>query len=100
MYYFSELFNAHFFLHLVVGITHGGFIVKSTHIISTTDPINGVNITDLKNHSSIVEGNGDSDLTIYFKSNASCQACLDMPVEHPEQGLSKTLSNPTDVYFN
>jgi len=74
--------------------------MKSTHIISTTDPINGFNITDLKNYPRIVEGKGDSDLTIYFKSNASRQAYLDIPVERPEQGLSKTFSNPTDDYSN
>ncbi len=72
--------------------------MKSTHIISTTDPINGFNITDLKNHPSVVEGESDNDLTIYFKNNTSRQAYLDMTVEHPEQGLSKTFSNPTDDY--
>jgi hypothetical protein len=79
---------------------HGGLIMKSTHITSTTDPINGFNITDLKNHPSIVEGDSKNDLTIYFKSKASLQTYIEMPVEHPEQGLSRTFSNPTDVYSN
>jgi len=74
--------------------------MSSTHIISTTDPITGFNITDLKNHPSVTEGDSINDLTIYFKSKASLQTYLDMPVEHPEQGMSKTFSNPTDDYSN
>lgn len=71
--------------------------MKSTHITSTTDPINGFTITDLKNHPSIVESDRDNDLA---KSKASLQLYIKMPVEHPEQGLSKTASNPSDVYSN
>ena len=74
--------------------------MNSLHIIGTTDPINGFNITDLKNRPHVVEGDNTNDLTIYFENKASLQTYLDIPVEHPEQDLSKTLSNPTDDYSN
>jgi len=69
-----------------------------THIISTTDPINGFNIIDPKNRPHVVEGDDTSDLTIYFETKASLQAYLDIPVEYPEQDMSATLSNSTDNY--
>lgn len=74
--------------------------MNSSHIISTTDPITGFNITDLKNRPHVVEGDNTNDLTIYFETKASLQSYLDIPVEHPEGDLSKTLSNPTDDYSN
>jgi hypothetical protein len=69
-----------------------------THIISTVDPINGFDIIDVKNRPYLVEGDDTNDLTIYFETEASRQAYLDIPVEHPEQDMSKTLSNPTGEY--
>ena len=69
-----------------------------THIISTTDPINGFNVTDLKNRPHVVEGDNASDLTIYFETGASLQTYLDIPVEYPERDMSTCLSNPTDNY--
>ena len=72
--------------------------MNSTHIISTTDPINGFNITDLQNRPHIVEGDSTNDLTIYFQSEASLQTYREIPVEQPERDLSRTLSNPTDDY--
>ncbi|MGF1614983.1 MAG: hypothetical protein ACFCVA_14050 [Gammaproteobacteria bacterium] len=74
--------------------------MNSSHIISTTDPMNGFNITDLSNRPHVVEGDSTNDLTIYFETEASLQAYLDIPIEHPEQSLSKTLSNPTGDYSN
>ena len=67
-------------------------------IISTTDPINGFNITSLKNHPHFVEGDKTTGLTIYFESKASLQAYRDIPVERPERDLSVTQSNPTGDY--
>jgi hypothetical protein len=75
--------------------------MKYANIISTTDPINGFNITSLKDRPHLVEGvEGDdtSNLTIYFETKSSLQAYLDIPVEHPEQDLSKTQSNSTGDY--
>ncbi len=67
-------------------------------MISTTDPINGFNITNLKDRPHVVEGDKATGLTIYFESKTSLQAYLDIPVEHPEQDLSVTQSNPTGNY--
>ena len=72
--------------------------MKYTNIISTTDPINGFNITSLKDRPHLVEGDDTNNLTIYFETKSSLQAYLDIPVEHPEQDLSKTQSNPTVDY--
>ncbi len=74
--------------------------MKSSHIISTTDPINGFNISDQEERPRVVEGDNTNDLTIYFETRASLQTYLDMAVEHPERELSRTLSNPTDDYSN
>jgi hypothetical protein len=67
-------------------------------IISTTDPINGFNITSLKDRPHLVEGDKATGLTIYFEFKTSLQAYLDIPVEHPEQDLLVTQSNPTGNY--
>ncbi len=72
--------------------------MHSSHIISTTDPINGFDIIDPKNRPNVVEGDNTNDLTSYFETKASLQTYVDMPVEHPERDLSKTLNNPTDDY--
>ncbi len=69
-----------------------------TNIISTTDPINGFNITNLKDRPHLVEGDDASKLTIYFESKASLQAYRDIPVERPERDLPVTQSNPTGDY--
>ena len=74
--------------------------MKYTNIISTTDPINGFNIISLKGRPHLVEGDDTNNLTIYFETKSSLQAYLDIPVEHPEQGLSKTQSNSTGDYSN
>jgi hypothetical protein len=81
-----------------VDMTHGGLIMNNTNIISTTDPINGFNITNLKDRPHLVEGNDTNNLTIYFESKSSLQAYLDIPVERPERDLSVTHSNPTSDY--
>lgn len=72
--------------------------MQGSHIISTTDPINGFDITDPKNRPNVVEGDNANDLTIYFESEASLQTYVDIAVEHPEQDLSSTLNNSTDDY--
>jgi len=74
--------------------------MNSSHIISTTDPINRFNVTDRQHRPYVVEGDAGNDLTIYFETEASRQSYLDMPVEQPERNLSKTLSNSTDDYSN
>jgi hypothetical protein len=70
----------------------------SPAITSTTDPITGFDITSLEDRPHVVEGDKATGLTIYFETKATRQTYLDMPVERPEQDLSKTLSNPTGNY--
>lgn len=48
------------------------------HMISTIDPISGRDIQDLEGRPHIVDGN----LVIYFESEETRQAYLDMPMEH------------------
>ncbi len=72
--------------------------MNGLHSFSTTDPITGFDIVDPKSRPYLVEGNASADLTIYFESNASRQAYIDIPVQHPEQDLRVTLDNPTDDY--
>jgi len=72
--------------------------MKYANIISTTDPINGFDISSLKDHPHLVEGDDANNLTIYFETKSSRQAYIDIPVEHPEQGLSVTQSNATGDY--
>ncbi len=72
--------------------------MSNSHIISTTDPINGFDITDRNSRPNVVEGDDTSDLTIYFETEASLQTYVGIAVEHPEQDLSTTLNNPTDDY--
>jgi hypothetical protein len=74
--------------------------MDTSHIISTTDPINGFDITSIKDRPYVVEGDDTNDLTIYFENKASRQSYLDMTVEQPERDLSKSLSNPTEIYSN
>jgi hypothetical protein len=72
--------------------------MSATSITSTTDPITGSDVTNPKDRLSVVEGDEGTGLTVYFESESSRQAYLDIPVEHPEQGLPATLDNPTDDY--
>lgn len=72
--------------------------MSTSHIISTTDPINGFDITNPEDRPHVVEGDSANDLTIYFETKASLQTYLDIPIEHPEQDMSKTLDNPMGDY--
>jgi hypothetical protein len=50
---------------------------------STTDPMTGILISDVSGHPSVVDG----DLTIYFETEATRKAYLDLPVDHPNLRL-------------
>ena len=62
--------------------------------ISTTDPITMTDIPDPQNHPFVVEGQGDSALKIYFESEDTKQAYLDIAVEHPGEDFTTNLDNP------
>lgn len=53
------------------------------HLINTIDPMTGLDIVDVTHHPSLADGN----LTIYFETEATRKAYLDMPVNHPNRCL-------------
>ncbi|MHB8346260.1 MAG: hypothetical protein ACYDHM_03580 [Acidiferrobacterales bacterium] len=72
--------------------------MNESHSFSTTDPVTGFNIENTRGRPFLVEGTVTNNLTIYFESDATRQAYIDIPIQHPEQGLKVTLDNPTDDY--
>ena len=52
-------------------------------LISTIDPMTGNDIDDVTSHPSTVDGN----LTIYFDTDATRQAYLAVPLDHPSRCL-------------
>jgi hypothetical protein len=65
--------------------------------ISTTDPISGKDVVDLSRAPYIVEGTGEGALKIYFESEETKRAYLDIELEHPGQDLSVNLDNPAPM---
>ena len=51
--------------------------------ISTTDPMTGHDIENATTHPSLVDG----DLTVYFDTEATRKAFIDMPLNHPNHCL-------------
>jgi len=60
--------------------------------IDTIDPITGENIPDIEGHPSVVDGN----LTIYFATEATRKAYLDMPLDHPNLRVPFAASDEDD----
>lgn len=52
---------------------------EPAQMLSYIDPITGREIEDLAGHPYIVDGN----MTMYFESEETRQAYLDMPIDHP-----------------
>ena len=69
------------------------------HRIQTTDPLTGHDIADTTGKPYVVEASPESDLVIYFESESSKQAYLDIPVEHPIDH-HVNLDNPTDIMID
>ena len=59
------------------------------HLINTIDPMNGHDISDVKSHPSLDDGN----LTIYFESEKTKEEFLKMPMNHPYE---HSLGKPSD----
>ncbi len=55
--------------------------------IETTDPITGNTITNPDGHPFVVEGSGANAPKIYFASEDSRNAHLEIEVEHPDKDL-------------
>ena len=66
-------------------------------IVSTTDPVTGNDITEPEKHPYVIEGEGDNALKIYFESEQSKQAYLDLEVEHPGKDFTTNLDNPAPM---
>jgi len=62
-------------------------------IVETTDPITGNDVKDLDHAPFIVDG----ELKIYFESEESKQAYLDIEVENPAEDLPTGLDNPAGM---
>jgi hypothetical protein len=70
------------------------------HRVERTDPITGHTNADTSGHPWVQEGDPDDGLTIYFDSEASKSAYQAIPIEHPEQGLGRTMSNNVDEGYD
>ena len=60
--------------------------------IDTIDPMTGENIKDITGHPSLVDGN----LTIYFASEATRKAYIDLPLNRPNRCLPFAASDEDD----
>lgn len=47
--------------------------------VDTTDPMTGDDIKDIEGHPSLVDGN----LTVYFATEATRKAYVELPINHP-----------------
>jgi hypothetical protein len=65
--------------------------------VTTTDPITGNDVRNLAAAPYIIEGTGEGSLKIYFESEESKRAYLDVELEHPGQDLSVSLDNPAPM---
>ena len=72
--------------------------MQHSHMITTTDPITGRDIDDVAGHPYVVEGDHYNDITIYFETEETKKAYLDIQVEHPGADLKVNLDNPTNDY--
>jgi hypothetical protein len=59
--------------------TQSSRLHEPEYMITTIDPITGQDIDDLEGHPYFVDGN----IVMYFESEETRQAYLDMPVDHP-----------------
>lgn len=65
--------------------------------IKTTDPITGNTIKELEEHPFVIEGKGDNALKIYFESEESKNAYLEIEIEHPGEDFNYNLDNPVPM---
>jgi len=65
---------------------------EPAQILSSTDPITGLEIADLTGRPYLVDGN----VTIYFETEATRQEFMDMPIDHPFH----LVDNPTDEGYD
>jgi hypothetical protein len=65
---------------------------EPAQILSSVDPVTGREIDDLAGRPYLVDGN----VTIYFESEATRKAFMEMPLDHPFH----LVDNPTDEGYD
>lgn len=60
-------------------LTQSSRLHEPAQILSSTDPMTGVEIADLTGHPYLIDGN----VTMYFETEATRKAFMDMPLDHP-----------------
>lgn len=59
-------------------------------MVHNIDPITGKDLGDRRDLPNVVEQTADGELTIYFESEVSRQAYLDMPAEDPAKDFKNS----------
>ena len=62
------------------------------HRINTIDPMTGDDIEDVTSHPSLADGN----LTVYFETDATRKAYVDLPIDHPNRCLPYCATDEDD----
>ncbi len=62
------------------------------HRINTIDPMTGNDIKDVTSHPSLEDGN----LTVYFETEATRKAYIDLPTDHPNVRLPYPAADDDD----
>ena len=65
-------------------------------MVHSIDPITGKDLGNNRDLPKVVEETSDGELTIYFESEETKRAYLDMPPEDPVRDVKKSLTNPSD----
>ena len=70
-----------------------------SHRMVTTDPVTGHDIRGLERSPRIIERGSEDELAIYFESEESKRAYMDIPIEHPIDHHIN-LDNPTNIMID
>lgn len=65
--------------------------------VTTTDPITGNSVKSPDAAPFVIEGSGPDALKIYFESEESKSAYLEIETEHPGRDFTTNLSNPQSM---
>ena len=63
-------------------------------IITTTDPMTGEDLVHPETKPFVIEGKGHLAVKIYFESEESRRAYLDIEIQHPGNDFTVNLDNP------
>ena len=65
---------------------------EPVHRINTIDPMTGNDIENVTSHPSLVDG----ELTVYFETDGTRKAYLEMPLNHPNRHLPNPINDDDD----